>query len=219
MLGGIREVQRELANRKENMSLLLEPEIGIPFEPASKYMDLRVRAEAACVTALDLAEHGLDIEPNADDQEVAAKLSIAYAEDASKASRAVTEKRAAKLTPPSLILTGTILQEFGQSVAKSAVEVRHLITNKLILLTESPDSRTKLRALELLGKISDVGLFTEKSELVVTHQSTADLRQSLKEKLVSHLDPDSIIDAEFTDVDAELGLVEPLNAEVVSETD
>jgi hypothetical protein len=41
----------------------------------------------------------------------------------------------------------------------------------------------RIRALELLGKISDVGLFTERSEVTVTHRSTDDLKQSLREKL------------------------------------
>jgi len=190
------------------MSLLLEPEIGVPFEPTTKYMDLRVRAEAACTTALELAEHGLDLTPNATDKDTAARLSLAYAEDPKKASRAVTEKRAAGLSAPALVLTGNILKEFGHSVAKSAAEVRHLITNKLILETESPDGRVRLRALELLGKISDVGLFSEKSEVTVTHQSTEDLRESLKEKLMGHLNIEDAEDAEFVNVDEELGLKE-----------
>tara|TARA_R110000851_G_scaffold77728_4_gene171191 strand:+ start:91 stop:324 length:234 start_codon:yes stop_codon:yes gene_type:complete len=67
-----------------------------------------------------------------------------------------------------------------------------------------------MRALELLGKISDVALFAEKSEITITHQSTDDLRDRLRGKLerlvVGELFEDAVI-AEI-DVDAELGLLE-----------
>ena len=88
--------------------------------------------------------------------------------------------------------TNSILQEFGTSVAESATQIRHLVTNKLILEADNPDAKVRLRALELLGKISDVGLFAEKSEVTITHQSTGDLRANLRkklEKLVKEVEP------------------------------
>ena len=66
----------------------------------------------------------------------------------------------------------------------------------------------RIRALELLGKISDVGLFTDRSEVLVTHQSTDELRAKLKEKLQrlsARVTPDNVEDAQVIDVDAELG--------------
>jgi hypothetical protein len=86
------------------------------------------------------------------------------------------------------------------------------VTNKLIDETENPDPRVRIRALELLGKISDVGLFAEKSEVTITHQSTDDLRARLREKLQKLNTPEEniqdavVIDGEVLDVDAELGL-------------
>ena len=117
----------------------------------------------------------------------------------------------ATLTPASLVLTNNILTEFGQSVADSATQIRHLVTNKLLLETENPDARYRLRALELLGKISDVGLFAEKSEVTITHQTTEDLRAKLRGKLEKLVKPvEDIVDAvvieddEFC-IDEELG--------------
>jgi hypothetical protein len=108
------------------------------------------------------------------------------------------------------VLTNNILQEFGQSVVNSALQVRHLVTNKLLLETENPDPRVRIRALELLGKVSDVGLFAEKSEVTITHQSTDDLKAKLRSKLEKLVNPPEeaeeaiIIDGEPLDVDAEL---------------
>tara|TARA_R100001510_G_scaffold20648_1_gene18045 strand:- start:1575 stop:2174 length:600 start_codon:yes stop_codon:yes gene_type:complete len=197
------------------MTLLIEPEIGVPFSDDMSYVDLKERASAACNTALKLAEHGLDIEPSQEDEDVAAKLAVAYADDPEKTSKKVSARKVATLTPASLVLTNNILQEFGHSVAESAVQIRHLVTNKLLLESENADPRIRMRALELLGKISDVGLFAEKSEVTVTHQSTEDLRNKLRGKLEKLITPeDSIVDAEYEnvvdsegfDVRAELGL-------------
>ena len=190
------------------MTIKLEPELGVPLYDDDPAVDLTVRTVAATNTALELAEHGLELKPNKEDQDVAAKLAMAYADDPEKTSKKATSKRLAHLTPASLVLTGNILAEFGQSVVQSATSVRHLVTNKLILETENPDPKVRIRALELLGKISDVGLFSDKSEVTVTHQSTDDLKAKLRSKLEKLVNPaeDVVEDGEFFDLDVELGL-------------
>tara|TARA_R110000751_G_scaffold264130_4_gene363285 strand:- start:353 stop:976 length:624 start_codon:yes stop_codon:yes gene_type:complete len=196
------------------MTILVEPELGIAVPEDVPPLDLTARAAAAGKTAIDLAEHGLDVEPTKEDKDVATKISLAYAHNPKATSKKVTDKKIATLTPASLVLTGAILSEFGQSVVQSSLQIRHLVTNKLLLETENPDPRVRIRALELLGKVSDVGLFAEKSEVTITHQSTDDLRTKLREKLQMLSAPMEVvrdavvIDGEFMDVDAELGLKE-----------
>ena len=192
------------------MTLQLEPELGVPISDKILRVDLKERVKSAANTSLELAEHDLDLEPTKDDKDVAAKLAIAYADDPETTSKKVNNTRASTLTPASLVLTNNILQEFGQSVVDSALQVRHLVTNKLLLETENPDPRVRIRALELLGKVSDVGLFAEKSEMVITHQSTDDLKAKLRDKLEKLVNPPEeieeaiIIDGEPLDVDTEL---------------
>ena len=194
------------------MSILVEPELGVAIPEELPPMDLKKRTDAAAETAKELADHGVNLEPTKEDEDIAARLVTAYADDPENTSKKVTTKRAATLTPASLVLTNNILQEFGHSVVESALQVRHLVTNKLIDETENPDPRVRIRALELLGKISDVGLFAEKSEVTITHQSTDDLRARLREKLQKLNTPEEgiqdavVIDGEVLDVDAELGL-------------
>jgi len=199
-------------NLRKNMSILVEPELGVAIPEELPPMDLKKRTDAAAETAKELADHGVNLEPTKEDEDIAARLVTAYADDPENTSKKVTTKRAATLTPASLVLTNNILQEFGHSVVESALQVRHLVTNKLIDETENPDPRVRIRALELLGKISDVGLFAEKSEVTITHQSTDDLRARLREKLQKLSTPEEdiqdavVIDGEVLDVDAELGL-------------
>ena len=153
----------------------------------------------------------LKVEATSADKDTAAALAVSYAENPHKTSKVATPKRVAQLTPATLLLTDRILKDFGHSVVKSATQVRHLVTNKLIEETENPDPRIRIRALELLGKISDVGLFAEKSEVTVTHQTSDDLKDKLREKLSRLVNPSEIedaitIDGAIIDVDKELGL-------------
>lgn len=193
------------------MTLLVSPEIGVPLSPHVPYTDLRVRAEAACNTALELEKHGLDLSITDEDKMVAATLTSAYAQNPENASKKVTNTRAAKLRPASLVLASNIIEEFGQAVVENSMHIRHLVTNKLLLESENPDPRIRLRAIELLGKISDVGLFAEKTEVTVTHQTTDELRQQLRQKLEKIVRPAEdiedavVLDGEPIDVDKELG--------------
>ncbi len=194
------------------MTIHIEPERGVPNRPAPDMKDLAVKASAAAKTVEHLHANGLEVKVNTEDKDAAAALAVSYAENPHKTSKVATPKRMAQLTPSTLLLTDKILKDFGHSVVKSATQVRHLVTNKLIEETENPDPRIRIRALELLGKVSDVGLFAEKSEVTVTHQTSDDLKDKLREKLSRLVSPADniedavVIDDGAIDVDEELGL-------------
>lgn len=181
-------------------TLVLSPDLGVPLSPDIPYLDLRERAAAACAAAEVL---GLDTTPTPEDREAAQKLVSAYAADPENTSKQVTTKRAASLPPGVLKETRQILDEWAQKVVENSIEIRHLVVNKLVVESENPDPRVRIRALELLGKISDVGLFTEKHEVTVTHQTTDDLKAKLREKLSALRN--RTVDAEVTDVTPTLG--------------
>ena len=194
------------------MTIELMPELGVEITPDISYIDLRARAEAACNSARLLEKHGLNLEPTAEDKEAAARLTTAYAQDPERASKMVNHVRSSTLTPASLISIREYLDEYGKAVVTHAVEMRHLVTNRLLEESKNPDPRIRIRALELLGKHSDVGLFTEKQEVTITHQTTDELKERLRSKLrrlVQKNEPETpglVLDGEVIDVDSELGL-------------
>jgi hypothetical protein len=193
------------------MTIHIEPERGVPTRRAPDMKDLTIKTSAAAKTVEYLHANGLKVEATNEDKDTAAALAVSYAENPHKTSKVATPKRVAQLTPATLLLTDRILKDFGHSVVKSAAQVRHLVTNKLIEETENPDPRIRIRALELLGKVSDVGLFAEKSEVTITHQTSDDLKDKLREKLSRLVNPEEIEDAvtingDVIDVDKELGL-------------
>lgn len=77
-----------------------------------------------------------------------------------------------------------LLSEYDMEVVKTAVQMRNFVTNSL-LEEAAPGSKNRIRALELLGKISEVGLFTERSEVTVKHQTTIELEQKVRDKIAS----------------------------------
>jgi len=66
----------------------------------------------------------------------------------------------------------TMLSEYDHELINSAVRIREFTKNKLLLEAENPDGRIRIRALELLGKMKDVGLFTDRIE--ITHKTKTD---------------------------------------------
>ena len=77
----------------------------------------------------------------------------------------------------------TFLRTYGQQLAMDAAEARAAITNKLMELADCGDPRYELKALELLGKHSDIGIFTERSEITVNYSNPEDLEKAIKERV------------------------------------
>ena len=107
----------------------------------------------------------------------------------------------------------TILTEYDQQVVADAAQMRTYVTNKLIEVSSCGDTKQELRALELLGKISDVGLFSEKTEINVTH-TTESLEHSIKDKINRLMG--QVHDAEFEEV--EIPALEVVEEELDSKT-
>ena len=184
------------------MTLYLTPEVGPP-PPAkgekSPLLDLAERAAAASKTMEVLLPHGLELRPTKKDSEDAAAVVAAYAANPETTSKVVSQKRMSTMTPSALRHIDVMLKEFSHNVVESSTQLRHYVTNKLVEESANPDPRIRMKALELLGKISDVGLFADKTEVTITHQTTEDLRESLRAKLSKLASPETIIDAEVVD--------------------
>jgi hypothetical protein len=147
--------------------------------------DLFIQHMNAAANTAEFLEHfGVDLTPSEDDHMIANTLLVAYAADpVGTVQKGSGVHAMSDMTPPQLKLARKILTDFGHAVVEDAAQLRHLVTNKLIEETENPDPRIRVKALELLGKVSDVGLFSEKSEVTITHRTDDDLRATLRDKL------------------------------------
>ncbi len=75
------------------------------------------------------------------------------------------------------------MRTYGQQLAMDAAQARAAITNKLMELADCGDPRYELKALELLGKHSDIGIFTERSEITIKYKDPDDLENEIKERV------------------------------------
>ena len=123
-----------------------------------------------------------------------------------------------KTSLPAALGAGAFLRAYGQSRALDIDEVRAALTNKLLELADCGEIKYELKAIELLGKHSDIGLFTERSEINITHTSAESLENAIKERVKRLLNAD-VIDMKplGMDLDEELGIYDADFEEVEDE--
>jgi hypothetical protein len=95
-------------------------------------------------------------------------------------------------SPGMVVYLQSLLSEYDTVVVKSAQQMRTYVTNNLLKETANPDPRIRMKSLELLGKISDVGLFTDKTEITMRHRPTEELEQMLRERLTRVLEAEVV---------------------------
>jgi len=79
-------------------------------------------------------------------------------------------------------LTG-MLSAFDWAYVEHVNELRGYVVAKLLEETKHPDAKIRLRALEQLGKVTEVGVFTERIEVKKTEISDAEIDAKIKEKI------------------------------------
>ena len=135
-------------------------------------------ARVAAATATLLSELGMPFEMTEEDEKKAQAL-----------FRSVDTTKKTQNNPqqlydaPVAIRLQALLSEYDKAIVADAAQARTYITNRLLDISACGDTKHELRALELLGKMSDIGAFTEKSEITITHKTSDDLRKAIEDKL------------------------------------
>lgn len=158
----------------------LEPEKGVEIPPQNhSYQNTYEKARVACQTALELNKIGMPIELDEDDEVFAEKI---FTGEIPRPSTKQIFK------PGVAVKLGAILEEYDVEIAKSSAQLRTVATNKLIELVDDPDPKVRLKAVEMIGKIADVGLFAERTEITITTKSTEELEKELMGVLKDYVD-------------------------------
>ena len=161
---------------------------------------LKKNVRAMADTAAVVLELGyMPFEMTQEDEEAARKLFQEF-----------DTKKTEDANPPELyqgnvaIKLSALLSMYDKQIVNDAVQLRTYITNRLLEVSNCGCTKYELRALELLGKMSDVGVFTEKSEISIVHKSADDLRVAIADKISKLLGSD-IVEVEAVSVYDELG--------------
>lgn len=193
------------------MPLKIIPEANKPLpddfdseEPTS----FEKRVKIAAATAKILLEAGAEIPSTPEDKKEAEDVFKAFTDPNS--TQAATSAINKALSVPSTVQhLYAMLQDYDHQVIDEAVQLRRFVTNKLIEDSGHTDARHRLKALELLGKISDVGLFTDKTEITIKSGSIDNLEEQIRSKLFKILGTNLAVDTSFEVIDAEMGEIKP----------
>lgn len=119
-----------------------------------------------------------------------------------------THKTAPLQQPSTALAAAAFLREYGSQLALDVAAARAAITNKLMEIANCGDTKFELKALELLGKHSDIGLFTDRSEITINYKDPESLQQAILDR-VKRLMYADVIDVTplGADLEAELGPV------------
>ena len=86
---------------------------------------------------------------------------------------------------------------------EQAEQLRSMSVAKIVKETDHPDARIRLKALEMLGKVTEVALFTDRVQIKTDEISDEELDAKIKEKLSRYMGAVDVVEAEFTEKDDE----------------
>jgi hypothetical protein len=114
-----------------------------------------------------------------------------------------------------------LVKQFDFQAFADIQQARTFITNKLVKMTDCGDPKIEIKALELLGKHSDIGLFTERSEITVHHSTSKGLEESIKERIKRLMNADVTDITPLDDLDTHLGPAKssPVDSKIANDTD
>lgn len=113
----------------------------------------------------------------------------------SAAKTEITHTALANVTTPAAVqqLVGMLTAYDWEFVAQ-AKELRGYCVAQLVEETKNPNPSIRLKALGLLGKVTEVGLFTEKIEIKKVEMSDEEIEQRIKDKLNRFMQVVDVVD-------------------------
>ena len=159
------------------MAIEIEPTKDIPLpytEAGDKNDTFKEDLEVTANTVTALEQLGAPPEIEADDALKTAEL-----------LKAALKKQDAKALNQPMVAFGAkeFVRTYSARLAVEVSDIRTALTNKLLELANCGDPRFELKALELLGKHSDIALFTERSEVTVNYKNSTDLEGAIKDRI------------------------------------
>lgn len=165
-------------------SMNLELEIGLV--PPSIFDSLPdVNAVEALLgranTAKAMKQAGASIEPSEKDKEQARELFITPRGQ-------ITPDVAASASEGTSLYLKALLDQYDFNLLETTQKIRNFIANRLIE-EAAPDKKPReaLKALDMLGKIGDIGMFVEHREVTIHQKGNSEIENALREKLEKYM--------------------------------
>lgn len=104
----------------------------------------------------------------------------------------IRDQKAAVLAlrvPPAVKHLAGMLSQYDWAFVEQAKEIRGYVVAQLLELTKSPDPKVQLKALELTGKLTEVGSFMERVTVTKVDASAEELTSRIRDRLAKLLPP------------------------------
>lgn len=98
--------------------------------------------------------------------------------------------------PEEIRATVAMVSAYQWKFIEQAENLRSMALTKIVQETEHPDAKVRLKALEMLGKVTEVALFTDRVEVKKTELTDEELASKIKDKLSRYMGKVDIVDAE-----------------------
>jgi len=102
--------------------------------------------------------------------------------------------------PEEIRSTVAMVSAYQWKFIEQAEELRSMAVTKIVQETEHPDARIRLKALEMLGKVTEVALFTDRLQIKTEEVSDEELEKRIKEKLGRYMGKADIVDVETKEI-------------------
>jgi len=162
-------------------TIKIEPskEHPLPYDMSDQEAPTHVDAMKVAANTADLLDElGGDIslpevEDEKDEHAMKALMEQALRKGNSKALQTTVGGRAAQ----------QFMKNYAGELSADTARIRSALTNKLMELADHGDPKIELKAIELLGKHSDIGMFTERSEININYNSPEALEKAIKDRV------------------------------------
>ena len=102
----------------------------------------------------------------------------------------IRDQKAAVLAlrvPPAVKHLAGMLSQYDWAFVEQAKEIRGYVVAQLLEETKNPDAKVRLKALELTGKLVEIGSFSERVEIVQKSSSSSEIEDRIRSRLASML--------------------------------
>jgi len=142
--------------------------------------------------------------PSTDDALKSAAASTAQQAFSALTTQTPEEQRKALMqlkTPPAVRHLTGMLTAYDWEFVEQAKELRGYAVSQILEETKHPDAKIRLKALDMLGRVTEVALFTERVEVKNNTLSDAEIEAKIKDKINRFMQVTDVIDvAESQDV-------------------
>ena len=135
--------------------------------------------------------------PTTDQAQAAAATAAAQQAFQALTTQTPEEQRKALVqvkTPPAVRHLTGMLTAYDWEFVEQAKELRGYAVSQILEETKHPDAKIRLKALDMLGRVTEVALFTERVEVKHNTLTDAEIETKIKDKLARFMGVTDVID-------------------------